>query len=77
VDEHEAYQPDEAHEREDAATDAVTAPDTGTATDAQSPLGDMLAPLVTLGDRPLDEHPDVFQQIHASLQGALSEIDGG
>ncbi|MCW2657717.1 MAG: hypothetical protein JWR06_1910 [Jatrophihabitans sp.] len=31
--------------------------------------------LDTLRDRPLAEHPDVYQRIHAELQGALMDID--
>jgi hypothetical protein len=34
-----------------------------------------LAPLDSLADRPLAEHPDVYQSIHRTLQDALAEIN--
>jgi hypothetical protein len=35
-----------------------------------------LEALDTLPGRPLTEHADVYQQVHAELQAALGEIDG-
>lgn len=37
--------------------------------------GALLGGLETLDGRPLAEHVEVFEQIHARLQGALREID--
>jgi hypothetical protein len=34
-----------------------------------------LAGLETLGERPLSEHAEVYEQVHTRLQAALSEID--
>jgi hypothetical protein len=39
-------------------------------------LADALAPLAGLAERPIEQHPDVFQEIHSTLQGALADIDG-
>ena len=38
-------------------------------------LAERLAVLDTLAERPLAEHPDVYQQLHADLQATLAEID--
>ena len=35
------------------------------------------ANLVDLRDRPLAEHADVYQDLHAQLQAALADIDNG
>lgn len=35
-----------------------------------------LSALDSLADRPLAEHADVYQQLHAGLQAALGEVDG-
>lgn len=32
--------------------------------------------LNTVADAPVDEHPDLFDQIHAALTQSLTEIDG-
>lgn len=32
--------------------------------------------LNTLADKPVEEHPDLFDQIHAALSESLNEIDG-
>ena len=34
------------------------------------------AALRSLGERPVTEHPAVFEQIHAELQTALNRLDG-
>ncbi len=34
-----------------------------------------VASLETLRELPLAEHPDVYQRIHAELQGTLADID--
>ena len=34
-----------------------------------------IAQLDGLAERPLAEHPDVYQQVHEALQGALADID--
>jgi hypothetical protein len=39
-------------------------------------IAEQLAVLDTIAERPLSEHADAYQQIHAALQGALAEIDG-
>lgn len=43
--------------------------------DIAAELDRRLAVLDTLGERPLSEHPDVYQQLHADLQATLAEID--
>jgi len=43
--------------------------------DVSATLTDRLRVLDTLADRPLSEHPDVYQQLHADLQATLAEID--
>jgi hypothetical protein len=40
-----------------------------------STVGTALAGLTALRDLPLAEHPDLYQSIHAELQGALADID--
>jgi hypothetical protein len=54
------------------AANAVSASDP---TPAAVDLSARLAVLDGLADRPLVEHPDVFQGLHAHLQAALAEID--
>ena len=44
-------------------------------TEQEQSVEDVLAPLDTLAERPLEEHPDVFQQIHTTLQASLTDID--
>lgn len=39
------------------------------------PVAAAMAGLDTLPQRPLLEHPDVYQQIHTDLQRALADID--
>ncbi len=34
------------------------------------------AVIAGLDERPLDEHADVFAEVHAALQASLAEIDG-
>jgi hypothetical protein len=49
---------------------------TGTAgTDAAAAAPDPIARLDTLSERPLHEHTDLYDEIHARLQAALAEID--
>lgn len=43
--------------------------------DTSAILAERLRVLDTLADRPLVEHPDVYQQLHAELQATLAEID--
>jgi hypothetical protein len=43
---------------------------------AQAGWPDRLAVLDQLADRPLQEHAEVYQRVHADLQAALAEIDG-
>lgn len=38
-------------------------------------LDDALRPLDTLVDRPVDEHPAVFEAVHESLRRTLTEPD--
>jgi hypothetical protein len=38
-------------------------------------VADQLTALDSLADRPLAEHADVYQQLHAGLQAALGEVD--
>jgi hypothetical protein len=44
--------------------------------DVDADLIERLSVLDTLTSRPLSEHPDVYQQLHADLQATLAEIDG-
>ena len=44
--------------------------------DPSEQLTARLAVLTSLDGRPLDEHADVYQQLHADLQATLAEIDG-
>jgi hypothetical protein len=34
-----------------------------------------LRDLDSLRERPLSEHPELYQQLHAELQGALADVD--
>jgi hypothetical protein len=43
--------------------------------DDRHPLQDRLAVLDELPSRPLSEHAEVYQRLHADLQAALAEID--
>lgn len=48
----------------------------GPAAAASTPaVPETLALLETLAERPLSEHPDVYQRAHSRLQQALTEID--
>jgi hypothetical protein len=58
------------HGSEAGATEQRVAHATATTVD------DALGLLDTLRERPLEEHPDVFQEIHTRLHQALSDIDG-
>jgi hypothetical protein len=49
---------------------------TPVSTDVDAELAERLSVLDTLTSRPLNEHPDVYQQLHADLQATLAEIDG-
>jgi hypothetical protein len=42
-----------------------------------SSVGDLPRMLDGLDRRPLAEHAEVFEELHAHLQGTLAEIDGG
>lgn len=42
---------------------------------ALTSLDDALRPLDTLVDRPVDEHPAVFDAVHESLRRTLTEPD--
>ncbi|MFI5038800.1 MAG: hypothetical protein ACHQCG_02560 [Solirubrobacterales bacterium] len=42
---------------------------------SDSPVTRAIASLDGLAERPLAEHPDVYQQVHEALQGALADID--
>ena len=42
----------------------------------QSPVSRALETLADIEATPLADHPDTYQQIHATLQDALAEIDG-
>jgi len=43
--------------------------------DVSEALAERLSVLDTLAERRLQEHPDVYQQLHADLQATLAEID--
>ena len=45
------------------------------ASDVAAELQQRLSVLDGLEQRPLSEHPDVYQQLHADLQATLAEID--
>jgi hypothetical protein len=47
----------------------------GATPEIESPEVDVLDPLESLSDRPLAEHPDVYQGIHTALQQQLADID--
>lgn len=47
----------------------------GRPVDVSAELATRLEVLTTLDGRPLDEHADVYQQLHAELQATLAEID--
>jgi hypothetical protein len=57
--------------------DETTMPpdDRGDAGGAQSTTEAALASLESLSERPLAEHPDVYQAIHTTLQDALADIN--
>lgn len=61
------------HNPADAATDDAV-DTTDAATDESATAADLLAGLDAL---PLHEHAARYEQIHAELQNALREIDGG
>ncbi|MGN6606599.1 MAG: hypothetical protein ACTHMS_06270 [Jatrophihabitans sp.] len=42
--------------------------------EAADPVSAAVAGLAQLADRPLDEHPEAYQQVHATLQQALQDI---
>ncbi len=44
---------------------------------APTRIASSLAALDRIAERPLAEHADVFSRVHAELQDALAEIDGG
>jgi hypothetical protein len=60
--------PDDSIRADDASPDAATSTELGWA--------GRLAVLDELPDRPLQEHAEVYQGLHADLQAALAEIDG-
>lgn len=60
------------------AAEGLAAPAAEPPAGAQStstPVAAAVGLLDTLHERPLAEHPDVYQRIHAKLQGALADID--
>lgn len=64
-------------EGEDTVDDQIT--DAAAGAESATPAADLdeaLAALETVSERPLVEHPDVYQEIHTSLQSALTDIDG-
>lgn len=61
---------------EDHETMMPTSQDsTATENDAPVPPADPMARLDTVSERPLHEHADLYDEIHARLQAALAEID--
>ena len=42
---------------------------------AESPGRAALAELAELAEKPVAEHPGVYQRVHSQLQGALNDID--
>jgi hypothetical protein len=42
---------------------------------SESAVSRAIAQLDGLAERPLAEHPDVYQRVHEALQGALADID--
>ena len=59
----------------DNADDQAIHADGGAASDVAAMLTSRLGVLDSLDARPLPEHPDVYQQLHAELQATLAEID--
>jgi hypothetical protein len=49
----------------------------GTGTTGDPQVDAALDKLADLADRPLNEHPAVFEQIHGALAGALGTLDSG
>jgi hypothetical protein len=60
--------PDDAIPPDDASPEAAAS--------SQAGWTGRLAVLDGLPDRPLPEHAEVYQSLHADLQAALAEIDG-
>jgi hypothetical protein len=54
----------------------MTSTDRAEATSAADGLATRLRVLDDLAERPLPEHAEVYQGLHADLQAALAEIDG-
>ncbi len=66
---------------DDAASAATNptpdvAPDPAAGSPSTPGLTERLAVLDQLADRPLHEHAEVYQGVHADLQAALADIDG-
>jgi hypothetical protein len=61
----------------DAATPPATPPASPPAESPaeQTRVAAALAHLAALDQTPLAGHPDIYQQVHAELQGALADID--
>lgn len=51
--------------------------DSGPPVEVVAHLQSQLVRLQGLTDRPLAEHAELFDQVHAELQAALAQIDGG
>jgi hypothetical protein len=59
----------------DAVSDTATA---GTQADpVMNRIRASVHALDGIADRPLAEHADLYERVHAQLQGELAEIDGG
>jgi hypothetical protein len=59
----------------EAAPPAPPAQSTEHSADPAAQVAARLDVLVDLGDRPLAEHAEVYQQLHADLQKALADIE--
>ena len=67
---------------EDAVSDAETPeaeapdaenPDANSPADADSPVGTAMRRLDGLGDRPVEEHPEVYEEVHTVLRRSLDD----
>lgn len=58
-----------ANAPESAGFENIPAPATG-----DSRVDEAVAPLASLGGRPLEEHPPVFEAVHDTLRGLLGEL---
>lgn len=55
----------------DSSTAAATATEP-----ALARIDEAVRALDDIAQRPLDEHPELYQQVHGRLQAELAEIDG-